>query len=105
MFRRQEQENNGKWIKALLFASIFVGFVMMILGVVFRVYVCHWVAKGLFAIWIGIIVSIRPSILYGKCSIVLMYVVVNADQISPNAFGLLGYGYCTDLTIGLDRSV
>ena len=32
---------------------------MMILGVVFRVYVCHWVARALFAIWIGIVVSIQ----------------------------------------------
>ena len=30
----------------------------MVLGVVFRVYVCHWVAKAMFAGWIGIFVSI-----------------------------------------------
>lgn len=83
MFRRQEQEDNGKWIKALLVFSIFLGFVMMILGVVFRVYVCHWVAKGLFAIWIGIIVSIqRCSRVYYTANLVLFRSVgVNVAQI------------------------
>lgn len=66
MMRRQPKDNDGRAIKALLVCSFLVGLTMMSLGVVFRVYVCHWVAKALFGIWIGIFVMFTAGV--GLCT-------------------------------------
>lgn len=57
--RRRESNHNGTVIQILLILSIIVGLTMTSLGVIFRVYVCHWVAKVLFACWIGVFVSVE----------------------------------------------
>lgn len=56
--QRRSEGKDGPIIRILLVCSFFVGLLMMAMGVVFRVYVCHWVAKAMFGGWIGIIVSI-----------------------------------------------
>lgn len=56
--RRRTDQTDGRVIRILLVLSFILGLLMMVLGVVFRVYVCHWVAKAMFGGWIGIFVSI-----------------------------------------------
>ncbi|XP_046863974.1 uncharacterized protein LOC124457828 [Xenia sp. Carnegie-2017] len=64
--RRRESNHNGIVIQILLILSIVVGLTMTSLGAVFRVYVCHWVAKVLFACWIGVFVVATAAI--GLCT-------------------------------------
>ncbi|CAB4010275.1 Hypothetical predicted protein [Paramuricea clavata] len=97
--RRQSQNNEGRTIKVLLICSILVGLLMMVLGVVFRVYVCHWVAKALFAIWIGIFVMFASGI--GLCTRISQEYGPRYGPGCTLSFGLLNFLLCLAMVICL----
>ncbi|XP_028406062.1 uncharacterized protein LOC114528595 [Dendronephthya gigantea] len=99
MNRRRTQESEGISLRILFICSIIVGLLMMVLGVVFRVYVCHWVARILFAIWIGIFVMVAAGV--GLCTRVSRDYGPRYGTPCTFSFGLISFLLCLTMVICL----